>query len=101
LVPLYQALAGLDVNFVPADAPHGPLGLSKAAGGFARAANSEGRPDVQFLTLLEPGFLPFKEEPFDIRGDDVLLLLLLAGTISFFLGGEYDLRRSAIDDEAG
>mmetsp|Transcript_28980 Transcript_28980/g.87286 ORF Transcript_28980/g.87286 Transcript_28980/m.87286 type:complete len:309 (-) Transcript_28980:46-972(-) len=97
LVPLYQALAGYDVNFVPADAPHGPLGLSKAAGGMARAASGAGRPDVSTLTLLEPGFLDL-DRAVDMRGDDILLLLLLVATVGFFSRAKFDLVRSAVDE---
>lgn len=95
LVPLYQFLAGVDVTFVPADAPHGPLGLSKAAGGFARALT--GRPDVSTITMLEPPFLD-TGRAVDMRGDDILLLLLLVGTIGFFARAEFALERSAVDD---
>ena len=97
LVPLYQFLAGVDVTFVPSDAPHGPLGLSKAAGGFARAVTAAGRPDVTTITLIDPEFLDV-ERAFDMRGDDILLLLLLVGTIGFFSRADFDLRRSAVDD---
>ena len=33
-----------------------------------------------------------------MRGDDILLLLLLVGTIGFFSRADFDLRRSAVDD---
>ena len=58
------------MTFVPSDAPHGPLGLSKAAGGFARAVTAAGRPDVTTTTLIDPEFLDV-ERAFDMRGDDI------------------------------
>ena len=56
-----------------------------------------GRPDVTTITLIDPEFLDV-ERAFDMRGDDILLLLLLVGTIGFFSRADFDLRRSAVDD---
>ena len=34
----------------------------------------------------------------DMRGDDILLLLLLVGTLGLFATANFDLRRSAVDE---
>ncbi|KAJ8600698.1 hypothetical protein CTAYLR_008321 [Chrysophaeum taylorii] len=47
------------------------------------------------LLLPEPSFLP----PTDVRGDTLLLTLLLAITFVYFKGADFDLKRSALDDD--
>jgi len=47
--------------------------------------------------MLEPPFLD-TGRAVDMRGDDILLLLLLVGTIGFFARAEFALERSAVDD---
>ena len=88
LVPLYQMLAVYDVNFVPVDTPHRPLGFSRSVFGTVR-------PDVRGLTIPEP---PFLHRAIDIRGDDLALVVLLVATIGLFSRASFDLRRSAVDD---
>ncbi|KAJ8602288.1 hypothetical protein CTAYLR_007859 [Chrysophaeum taylorii] len=122
LVPLYQAAAVFDLQLVPvADITQVSLERNKNAPPYDSPAYSRGaikkqiygfhdrasnpqdpseviHPFIRDLLIPEPPFL--SPRPRDARGDSILLVILVAATLSFFASFKFDLKRLRVDESS-
>mmetsp|Transcript_2337 Transcript_2337/g.7174 ORF Transcript_2337/g.7174 Transcript_2337/m.7174 type:complete len:525 (+) Transcript_2337:109-1683(+) len=112
LVPLYQAAAVFDLQVLPFSDKitykhprHDGSGAIKKQIYRFDKARTEPRPPlapthpfVQGLPL--PRFHFLDPRPHDARGDSILLVLLVAATLSFFANFNFELKRLKLDDPA-
>lgn len=108
LVPVYQAAAVFDFQVVPMQYDAGPMGrryikkqlldLQTNQVTHKSIANMglDARPRIRDLLIPEPPFL--SATPHDARGDSILLIILVAATLSFFASFNFELKRAKFDD---
>jgi len=110
LVPLYQAAGRFDVQF---ETQNALLGLAESGSSPVKAATKplgslhfglnfdfddayHHHHHLQGLLIREPTWL--SHTPSDVRGDTILLFLLVACAAAYFQAFDFDLKRANLDD---